>query len=496
MRQEGYSLFETAIVLSLIAIVSASYLQLKTFSVEGANIVKINDQLNEIQMAIDAYASLKGYLPCPARLDAAKDTANYGAATDCSAAAVSGVKDIGSGTDVVRTGALPTKELNLSPSMMIDPWGNRISYTVIKSLGTSKTNYDAYTSSSSYVLRINDSAGNMINTTNASATKKEVVAYVLVSHGQDKRGAYNENGTQVVACGSVLDSENCDLDAIFIDTGYNSVAATSYDDFVRWKSLQQITFDKVVYRYSTTSAGTNCEAIFNPSTFAPTDLSDLILWLDANDATTLFSNSSCTTQSGYSDVLCWKDKSPTAAYAVNSSGNNFPDSRLDGKKTVRFNGDEWLKIPKTGAMLDLYSVEVFLVMKVLSVQDGFVFYNNSNDQLSLKLPNSSSNAVWIFDEANSGAAWGGNTSAFKIWNMIGEGDLTNSLYRGQTPVYSISSGAAYITVGANDFMIGCKNTALANCIKSEISELLIYKRKLTVNERSKVTAYLKKKWNL
>lgn len=495
MRQ-GYSLIEAMIVLVIISLASASYLQLKTFSVDASNIAKINNQLNEIQLAIDAYASLKGHLPCPARLNAAPDTANYGAATDCTAAAVSGVTDSGSGTDVVRTGALPTKELNLSPSMMIDPWGNRITYAVIKSLGTSKANYDAYSSNSSYVIRVNDSSGNMINSTNSSTTKKEVVAYVVVSHGKDARGAYNETGTQVVACGSVLDSENCDLDETFIDTGYNSVSSTSYDDFIRWKSLQQITFDKVVYRYSTTGSGSNCEALFNPSTFAPTDLTDLILWLDADDATTAFSNTSCTTQSGYSDVLCWKDKSPTAAYATNSSGNNYPDRRKDGKKTMRFNGDEWLKIPAIGVNVDIYSIEIFLVMKVLAIQDGFVFYNNSNDQLSLKLPNSASKAIWTFDVANSGAAWGGNTSGFKIWNMIGEGNVTNSTYRLQTPVYSTTSTSPYITVGANDFMIGCKNTSLSNCIKSEISELLIYKRKLTTDERSKVIAYLKKKWNL
>lgn len=206
---------------------------------EYDDVQTLSERLETIQTALRAYYAKRGYYPCPAARTDLPSTASFGQSTDCTTAAPAGTTDVtpagGAATDAIRIGVLPTRALSLPDRYMFDPWGNRLTYTIIKQLGVDSSTYSGFTTSlTTGVIRINDSSGTQ-RTTN-SVTVHTV--YVVISHGPNAKGAYNKRGLQPVACGATeLDAENCDNDEIFVDTVVNETAgATYYNDFIRWST--------------------------------------------------------------------------------------------------------------------------------------------------------------------------------------------------------------------------------------------------------------------
>jgi hypothetical protein len=207
------------------------------------NISSTKSTMDKLQAAIDAFVNQNGYLPCPAPLSgatAALSAATYGLSADCNAAVPSGITAIAGATanEDVWVGAIPTRTLNLPDSYMFDAWTNRIAYAVVRPLAVNTAGFSGYSSTESYVIRINDANGNPINQINPPSTN--VVGYALFSHGKLGNGATSFDGTVVKACGATgVDIENCDYDdAVFVDAFYNN-STNFYDDIIRWKTIQQ-----------------------------------------------------------------------------------------------------------------------------------------------------------------------------------------------------------------------------------------------------------------
>lgn len=68
----------------------------------------------------------------------------------------------------------------------------------------------------------------------------------------------------------------------------------------------------------------------------------LVLWLDANDNSTLFTDSSCTTPAGDTNTIgCWKDKSVYENHAIQTNPSNEPTlnyDRLNALPVLSFDG--------------------------------------------------------------------------------------------------------------------------------------------------------------
>lgn len=245
---KGFSLIETSLVLLIFGIIVAAISSILPTIQQRDNALAMNRKLDEIQKAIDTFYSQNGYLPCPARLNAAPNTANFGMSTDCNIPAASIIPS-GSVVDVngvtanehLRTGVVPTRTLNLPDDDMYDIWNNRISYTVVRNMAISNALFAPYVSNQSDVIRIQDAGANRIPQPNSS-TYPNVVAYTLVSFGPNSKGATNYLGTAIayVACTGGLDAENCNNNATFTESGYNTDPASFYDDYIRWKTKQQI----------------------------------------------------------------------------------------------------------------------------------------------------------------------------------------------------------------------------------------------------------------
>ncbi|NET71233.1 MAG: hypothetical protein F6K62_09995 [Sphaerospermopsis sp. SIO1G2] len=239
--KEGFSLIELSIIITVFALLLTSMLQVNNVAVEVEAITVTEGRLDKIERALMYYYASEGHLPCPASRSARPDNAAYGVSTDCNAAAPAGTVDVGGSSDEyrIRMGALPSRTIGLRDDEGVDGWSNKFSYVIIRELGIGQTEYDNYapTQTSDY-FQVTDPLDTY------GDDPSEIVAYVVFSHGVDKRGAFARNGAAGLNCGSTADAsdaENCDIDAAekqFLIAPINDGAsgATYYYDVVRSES--------------------------------------------------------------------------------------------------------------------------------------------------------------------------------------------------------------------------------------------------------------------
>lgn len=238
MKQQGFSLLELSIVLTILAIVVAGGLTLGTAKVQQDEISRTYDKMTEIETALRVFLNEYDRLPCPASLTLTRTNALYGReATDCSDASppagLTRVEYPAASGQYVRIGGVPFYSLHLPEKYLMDEWGNRFLYAVQETAITSLS------STSTGNIRVVDNAGTSIS--------DEIVS-VLVSHGRSHKGAYSARaGTLITACDATnKDRENCDADGIFTDAVFNDgdVAANFYDDMIKWNTRMRL-FDTV-----------------------------------------------------------------------------------------------------------------------------------------------------------------------------------------------------------------------------------------------------------
>ena len=142
--------------------------------------------------------------------------------------------------DPVLVGMLPITDMieaavySLSESVSYDSWGGRLTYAVSAFL----TN-DALHKTYGGTIRAQNEFGNH------TAGVDNNAMYVVVSHGENRSGAYHhESGALINPCGAVfpdpngaVDHENCDLDAVFTSAigYYKGNTNRYYDDFIKFE---------------------------------------------------------------------------------------------------------------------------------------------------------------------------------------------------------------------------------------------------------------------
>jgi prepilin-type N-terminal cleavage/methylation domain-containing protein len=229
-KYTGFSLIELSLSIAILGIIIAGGMQLSTTQSGEEKTVELYTKLDKIEKALIVYLRDRGHLPCPARRSDAPDSSTFGQSTNCTITAVSGVEDISN----VRHGVIPVRELNLSDSYMIDPWGNRFTYALIKDLGAEST-APHFINPSTSLISIRNAAGSDILSSSSDT------AYVIISHGQAAHGASTKAGI-TTACSSstsFIDKENCNGNNIFTHAPINLDRTNYYDDFIRWKSWKQ-----------------------------------------------------------------------------------------------------------------------------------------------------------------------------------------------------------------------------------------------------------------
>lgn len=199
VRQAGYSLVGVSLFIVVLGIMVAGGLNLKQKYDWAQRSNTSSDNMAIVKEAIGKYQTKHGKLPCPAPLNAALDSPNFGRSTNCNSPAdnLGTFEDQSASGEFIRYGAIPVRTLEISDNLIADGWKHRYVYAVTKYYTVGTPNYKLDKGA------IDIRGGKDIKGKTRHITKdKANVIYALLSPGADKRGAYTLQG-------QLLDEEPC-----------------------------------------------------------------------------------------------------------------------------------------------------------------------------------------------------------------------------------------------------------------------------------------------
>jgi prepilin-type N-terminal cleavage/methylation domain-containing protein len=253
-KQAGFSLVEMAMVLIIVATLTAIGISAGSSTLEAMRVTQTNQKLSQIKRALHIFRVSNGRIPCPASLTLGVNSVNFG---------VQGPKNAGcfdaaggaatatrlSSNGLVAEGGVPTKSLMLPDDFAFDGWGNRIRYAV----NTTYTETSAFASNP-----INDTCpgAEVLDGTGASNFRTQSGVYALLSHGPNGHGAHTRSGA-VKSSGSTNANEqtNCGCNSSATTTTFggryvqagisnNPASATdSFDDIVEYQERWQMALE-------------------------------------------------------------------------------------------------------------------------------------------------------------------------------------------------------------------------------------------------------------
>jgi len=221
--------------------------------------------------------------------------------------------------------------------------------------------------------------------------------------------------------------------------------------------------------------------------FLPTDIAGLQLWLDANDASTLFQDAAKTTPAGGGDVVgAWADKS--------GQGNDATQATTANKPTVSaaaINGINAILGDGTDDELDI-SVGPLTVETIFAV----VTNNSSgsdrtvlgvNASFRLRFPATGTNEIeYRYNAVNASISAGFTEANANIFRAIYNGTQSNLSVNDGIPDTQITAQAGHtwgqVFSGPTRYFSGL------------MGELLIYDSALSVGNIALILDYLKNKW--
>ncbi len=235
----GFTLIEMAIVLVVIGLVLSGGLMAVSPILASTKVTQTNAKLDTIEKALTLYVIQNGCLPCPT--DGSDTTNTEGLAEgDTPATYANGCADTRGGDCEVTDGTavVPWGALGLTRDDVTDAWGGYITYVVDDELVENSTSM-VRTPPSDYP------DGDLVVQTAASGAITSAAAYVLISHGNDRRGAWVQAGTQMATtAGNTSQNNNaagvCGATPCHQDMPIDVDGATKFDDVVRWRTAPMI----------------------------------------------------------------------------------------------------------------------------------------------------------------------------------------------------------------------------------------------------------------
>jgi hypothetical protein len=244
------------------------------------------------------------------------------------------------------------------------------------------------------------------------------------------------------------------------------------------------------------------------TSFQPTDLSGLKLWLDANDLDTLWQDSSQTTavSANNDPVGAWEDKSGNnhdVSQATSGKRPTYKTGIQNGLPIIRFDGtNDTLSRTITGnAILATNAATIYLAM----LQDGtkdiniILAWDAPDNANRFRLFAAFSDDKLYFDHGNSSS--GGRISVaqpagwndvFHLVELFRDGTTTAEIIVDGTTLVSSNMSDGLDTSGSYNFQIVLDG----GYFKGDLAEIVIYNRALTATERGQVESYLSDKWGI
>lgn len=150
--------------------------------------------------------------------------------------------------------------------------------------------------------------------------------------------SWSSNGTAIAAC------DGQQLCVVTMDTAgtFELGLAATIEKQTAVASLSVEVKEASSSLKSSTSSSTSSNSAggsgASAGPFAPSDISGLNLWMDAQDSATLFSDTNCTNGTSSGTVACWKDKSGNARNLSGGTGPTLTANAFNSKTALRFNG--------------------------------------------------------------------------------------------------------------------------------------------------------------
>lgn len=252
----GFTLIEIAVVIVVLALLLAMIAGLATAMISQQRREVTRQKLAGVETALALYVSQNRRLPCPADGRLASDNANAGLERP-----VGGVNcQVVTGTANSQThGVVPWRTLGLSESDITDGWGNRMTFRVAPELVVAgRMDFTACDPGAPVVggagiaacavpcpngtwptgcsnpgdvtrdkgLRVRTLNATVTLTMDHGASPSTGAAYVVISHGENGGGAYNNQG--VIQAGSpasgTLEAANNAADVAFVHAASNTFA--------------------------------------------------------------------------------------------------------------------------------------------------------------------------------------------------------------------------------------------------------------------------------
>lgn len=235
------------------------------------------------------------------------------------------------------------------------------------------------------------------------------------------------------------------------------------------------------------------------SIFSPSDISDLALWLDASDASTI------TEDVG---VSVWVDKSENGRDIANTTGTEQPligSVQINGLDTVTFDGTDDILYNASPFMYDEGALTIFAVIKGAAQEDNRIiaergggFYapfqtrRSSNfDQLTAYIK---STTTTLYDNSTAGTSLFDDTP--KIGVSVDTGSAIINYANGGTGTSHSYTRSGVFTF--DNFAVGAVKYvgSEASHFAGDIGEVVIFGRVLNDTEKNLIGNYLASKWGV
>ena len=241
-RQQGFSLVELAIVILIMGLILGGLAMPLATQRENARVREGREQLEVVVSAIEGFAMVNGFLPCPAT-----PASNGNAAP-------------GSGGCVNQHGFVPATTLDLSgqrngDSLLLDPWGSPLRYSVTASDADTDGNWDFTTPGEMQLVTMpllqpdlavcSTTAGSSGTACGgANVTLSNQAPLVVYSLGKDWPTFASpdqlENVGTSIGGGPSGSSYQVAADTVFVIRGHSDLSGSEFDDLLLWLSANSL----------------------------------------------------------------------------------------------------------------------------------------------------------------------------------------------------------------------------------------------------------------
>ena len=240
--QGGFTLIELAIVVLIMGLVLGGLAMPLSVQRENARIRDGNDQLSDVRDALEGFALVNGYLPCPSTPASAGAAAASGGACD------------------EQHGFVPATTLDLGgvrngDNLLLDPWGSPLRYSISAADVDSDGNWDFVAPGEMQSVTIpllqpdlvvcSTAAGSSPSAcADASVTLADQSPAIIYSLGKDWTSFSSadqlENVGATLSGGASGASYPIAADDVFVTRGRSAAAGSEFDDQLAWISANAL----------------------------------------------------------------------------------------------------------------------------------------------------------------------------------------------------------------------------------------------------------------